>query len=215
LEELDVSGLPRRSPEYTTEEENVQTAEVFRQEQATIVAATPRIRWLRPCEEDPDRQPLDMLAHEAVEEFDIAVPALSGSRTRGLLLHKLMEELLTGILPEARASIEARTAELLPQPHQLDIALALPLKPSARLNAIEISVNVDLQQRRRMISRRARCEGSARDPSPQQSASSDPPQIHRKSYRANHTRHSVFTQPGPVAELSGRRGVINYSTRDA
>src|SRR5215470_2141887 len=44
------------------------------------------------------------------------------------------------------------------QPHQLDIALALPLKPPARLNAIEISVNIDLQQRGRMIRRPARCE---------------------------------------------------------
>src|SRR6516162_2242605 len=34
------------------------------------------------------------------------------------------------------------------QPHQLDIALAFPLKPTARLNAVEISVNVGLQQRR-------------------------------------------------------------------
>src|SRR3981081_3377444 len=43
--------------------------------------------------------------------------------------------------------------------NQLDIALALPLKPSARLDAIEISVNVDLQQRRRVISRPACCKG--------------------------------------------------------
>src|ERR1700694_4647888 len=39
------------------------------------------------------------------------------------------------------------------QPDQLDIALALPLEASARLDAIEISVNVDLQLRRGMISR--------------------------------------------------------------
>src|SRR5271169_5550304 len=45
------------------------------------------------------------------------------------------------------------------QPHQLDIALALPLKPSARLDAIEISVNVDLQQRRRVISWPTRGKG--------------------------------------------------------
>jgi hypothetical protein len=42
------------------------------------------------------------------------------------------------------------------QPHQLDIALALPFKPTARLDAIEIAVEIDLQQRRGMISRPTR-----------------------------------------------------------
>ena len=37
------------------------------------------------------------------------------------------------------------------QPHQLDVALALPLKAPARLHAMEISADINLQQRRRMI----------------------------------------------------------------
>src|SRR5580692_4912138 len=37
------------------------------------------------------------------------------------------------------------------QPHQLDVALGLPFEPPARLDAIEIAVEVDLQKRRRMI----------------------------------------------------------------
>src|SRR5271163_2856592 len=37
------------------------------------------------------------------------------------------------------------------QPHQLDIALALPFEPPARLDAIEIAVEEDLQNRGRMI----------------------------------------------------------------
>jgi hypothetical protein len=62
------------------------------------------------------------------------------------------------VLTEIRNGLEVRH-QVAGQPHQLDIALALPLKPSARLDAIEISVNVDLQQRRRMISRSARGKG--------------------------------------------------------
>jgi hypothetical protein len=37
------------------------------------------------------------------------------------------------------------------QPHQLDIALRFSLEPPARLNAVEIAVEVDLQQRRGMV----------------------------------------------------------------
>src|SRR5205807_4563713 len=39
------------------------------------------------------------------------------------------------------------------QPNQLDVALALPLQAPARLHPIEVSVDVNLQQRRRMIGR--------------------------------------------------------------
>jgi hypothetical protein len=37
------------------------------------------------------------------------------------------------------------------QPDQLDVVLAFPLKAAARRNAIEIAVNVYVEQRRRMI----------------------------------------------------------------
>ena len=37
------------------------------------------------------------------------------------------------------------------QPHQLDVALGLPFEPAARLDAIEITVEIDLQQRRGVI----------------------------------------------------------------
>src|SRR3974390_2262058 len=42
------------------------------------------------------------------------------------------------------------------QPHQLDIALGLPLKPPARLDAVEIAVNVKLEQIARRIARASR-----------------------------------------------------------
>ena len=37
------------------------------------------------------------------------------------------------------------------QPHHLDIAPSLTLKPSARRNAIEIAINIYLEQCRRMV----------------------------------------------------------------
>lgn len=41
---------------------------------------------------------------------------------------------------------------------------------------------------------------SARDPTLQQSASSDAPPDRRESYRANHFKQSVFTRPGPIPD---------------
>ena len=39
------------------------------------------------------------------------------------------------------------------EPHQLDIALGLTLKATARLHAVEVAVKVDLQQRGGMVRR--------------------------------------------------------------
>jgi hypothetical protein len=39
------------------------------------------------------------------------------------------------------------------QPHQLDIALRFAFQPPARLKAVEVAVEVNLQQRRGMIGR--------------------------------------------------------------
>src|ERR1700730_2586619 len=45
------------------------------------------------------------------------------------------------------------------EPHDLNVAPSLTLKPAARLNPIEITVNVKLQQHRRMVRRPAGCLG--------------------------------------------------------
>ena len=45
------------------------------------------------------------------------------------------------------------------QPHQLDVALRLALQPAAGLDAVEIAVDVDLQQHRRVVRRSPRRRG--------------------------------------------------------
>ena len=42
------------------------------------------------------------------------------------------------------------------QPHQLDVALRLALQPTAGLDAIQVAVDVELQQHRRVVRRPAR-----------------------------------------------------------
>src|SRR3982074_388871 len=59
---------------------------------------------------------------------------------------------LTIVLPEIGYRLEIRH-QATGQPDQLDVALALPLQAPARLDPIEVSVDVNLQQRRRMVGR--------------------------------------------------------------
>lgn len=51
------------------------------------------------------------------ESVDAAVPAseVTGSATRGIILHKLMEEVLTGETQDTPAELERRAADLLAQ----------------------------------------------------------------------------------------------------
>src|SRR6266436_289101 len=48
------------------------------------------------------------------------------------------------------------------QPHQLQVALRLPLQPSTRLDPVQIPVYVDLQQRRGVVARPSRRLGQDR-----------------------------------------------------
>ena len=57
---------------------------------------------------------------------------------------------LAVVLAEIRNGLEVRR-QLAGQPDQLDITLAFTLKPSARRNAIEIAINIYLEQCRRMV----------------------------------------------------------------
>src|SRR5205823_4338922 len=56
------------------------------------------------------------------------------------------------VLAEVGYGLEVRH-QAASQPNQLDVALAFSLQASARLHPIEVAVDVNLQQRRRMIGR--------------------------------------------------------------
>src|SRR4029077_17231085 len=62
---------------------------------------------------------------------------------------------LTIVLAEVGYGLEVRH-QAAGQPNQLDVALALPLQAPARLHPIEVTVDVNLQQRRRMVGRPSR-----------------------------------------------------------
>src|SRR5436305_1338863 len=69
--------------------------------------------------------------------------------------HELTANLADGlaiVLAEVGYGLEVQH-QTAGQPNQLDVALALPLQAPARLHPIEVAVDVNLQQRRRMVSR--------------------------------------------------------------
>ena len=76
-----------------------QDAATFAQQAAIVRAAAPAARWVNPSAHDADRAELltpDM-STESGDPFGYVEPIGAG-RIRGLILHKLMEELLTGEL---------------------------------------------------------------------------------------------------------------------
>ena len=76
------------------------------------------IRWHRPSLHEADApQPEPAPVFSEPESVELAVPAveIAGSATRGRILHKLMEEILTGELADDPARLQSRAADLLVQ----------------------------------------------------------------------------------------------------
>ena len=95
--------------------ENLQDPVRFAAESRGIAAFPGAVRWLRPSDGDGDR-----LSPDRSEDVEPEVvgerPAVEGAgRLRGLVLHKLVEEVITGELIEAPADLSRRAVELLAQ----------------------------------------------------------------------------------------------------
>jgi len=146
LVDLDVATLPvfahgapaLRAPAVGGEGgENRQDAATWERETAAIAATRRSVTWKAPSRhEDADRQPepqedeivLTEPAEGALEPSRSAFHrgTIQGGRERGLVLHKLIEEILTGETAEAEAASPAEG----PHPQELAVtvlrALALP-----------------------------------------------------------------------------------------
>ena len=98
---------------------NGQDRTVFKTEAALIAARTHRIRRITPhlaeAGEQDGRLPAPLAP--AAEDMDLGIPPTRGSLARGLVLHKLIEEVLTGEISDDMAVLEARAAELAVQLH--------------------------------------------------------------------------------------------------
>ncbi len=123
LPAIDPGELPERVPSPAGEAGNAQTREAFAAEAEEILRRQVHLTWLAPSrsentsgpvvvEEEPDiwtdsddRQPQELPPQLAIQ----------GSRERGLILHKLMEEVLTGETFDNLGSLAQRAKELIVQ----------------------------------------------------------------------------------------------------
>jgi len=115
-QQLPVIDLPRAGRPATTDEAvpaNDQSPEVFGAERARIASAAVPLTWLRPSAQDADRSGVVEIAPAdgLVDAPEVLLP-VGGGRIRGLVLHKLMEEVLTGETAERLASLRARAQVL-------------------------------------------------------------------------------------------------------
>ncbi|MBK5650339.1 exodeoxyribonuclease V subunit beta [uncultured Bradyrhizobium sp.] len=115
LPEIQADMLPEPVPGVVHPAANDQTEIVFAAERKTLADASPPIIWDRPSERDADRS-AEIVDAFVLDDASHAWPEIDGAGAlRGSILHKLMEELLTGELGSTRGQAAARAAELLVQ----------------------------------------------------------------------------------------------------
>jgi len=121
---------------------NTQTREVFAGEAAAIAAAASRLRWQAPSRAEGDGPIAPTVLEETTESridgaeqgmTTLAPPVVQGGRDRGLVMHKLFEEVLTGETDDAASALCTRSAELIEQ-----LGAGLPSDPRG-LSATEIA----------------------------------------------------------------------------
>jgi len=115
---IDVSHLEEGVPEGEAAGSNSQDRDSFDAEQERMESHRRFIMWHSPSRHEPKsssggRLSLDEII-DAVPEFDPFM-MIKGSRERGVILHKLMEEVLTGETGDEVAVLNARAAELIVQ----------------------------------------------------------------------------------------------------
>lgn len=113
----DVAAVAATEPEAR----NQQPSEVFQREAAAVAAAKHAIVWIAPSRDEDPTQPLTQEEAPAVfvtsaagDAHDTGLPGLviQGGRERGLILHKLLEEILTGEISDEVETLAARAVEL-------------------------------------------------------------------------------------------------------
>jgi CRISPR-associated exonuclease Cas4 len=113
--ELNIARLPRKRAAAADTVENQQSEEIFAAEQSRLIEASPSIQWIRPSDGDPDIVTIQAPSEPGREEPLGPPPPVEGSRLRGVILHKLMEELITGELEENLDATVSRARQLLEQ----------------------------------------------------------------------------------------------------
>jgi ATP-dependent exoDNAse (exonuclease V) beta subunit len=127
LPELDLTGLSPATGVSEPQPVNRQTAELFAEESRRMAASTPPLGWRIPSTQDRDRTEMLEPSARIIDDAFKFVPPIGGGRVRGIVLHKLMEEFLTGELDDGDPiSVEARAKDLLLELRGLEGAASAP-----------------------------------------------------------------------------------------
>ena len=102
--DLNISDLSKKPLARPAEAPNTQTLAQFEVEQLEIASAFARIRWIRPSDADPDLITLERPTAVAWDQPVEAISVQGAGTGRGIVLHKIMEELVTG---EVEANVDA------------------------------------------------------------------------------------------------------------
>lgn len=148
LVDMGIAGLPAiKSEDFgtakernVTHRENSQTREIFASEASAIFDARKAVVWRRPSRTELDQVGAAEAKIEsgAISEAAALEPAaVLGSSTRGTILHKLIEEVLTGEAGDTQTDLETRAAELIRQVGQEPAA-----DPKLGISAVELTVTV-------------------------------------------------------------------------
>jgi hypothetical protein len=114
LPALDLSNLQAGRVSLPPERPNNQDRKTFEKEQSSIAEAHPKVVWIRPSayDEEGARQDSRDSDDGRVVVREEPGPAVAGGAVRGLVLHKLMEEILRGLLEEGARKVAERAETL-------------------------------------------------------------------------------------------------------
>lgn len=139
---IDLSHLPTELSDAAIGVGNSQTRASFAAEAEAIITGQTRLMWLAPSRDETAAGPVLLEEESALwlgsadgqpSELEAAVK-VQGGRERGLILHKLMEEVLTGECSDTEAALTKRARQ-----HILALGRPLVADPSTGLSPEELA----------------------------------------------------------------------------
>lgn len=141
LPTLDVSNMPSSEVSAVAKPGNTQTRDSFGAEAAAITAVHTHLTWLAPSRDESASGTVLQKEEGAIwagagddQQVDSEIVTIKGGRDRGLILHKLMEEVLTGETDEAAPALTQRAGDLIRALGQSPVA-----DPATGLSAEELA----------------------------------------------------------------------------
>jgi CRISPR-associated exonuclease Cas4 len=123
VSELNIAHFAKKEYQKPTDAANTQSRAQFEIEQTEVERALARLRWIRPSDGDPDIVSFEAPAVAAWEQPVGPVLMRGGGTLRGIILHKIMEEFVTGELEADIHAVRERSGCLL---QELSGSTAMP-----------------------------------------------------------------------------------------